>query len=385
MARWRNRLLLVEMESSYGVSGSPNGSDALTVSELDVTPLEIELLDRELITGNFGNTEKVVGSSMSRLSFPVEFAGSGAAGTAPRHGKLLRACGFDETITAAAVTGTAQAGAAGSITLASGASAVNSYYNGMIITITAGTGNGQVGVITGYVGSTKVATVVARTSAGFTASTDSEYSIGANVKYTLVDTDQESVTMSFYADGSHHLATGARGTVGLNLAHKEIPRLSFEFTALYNAAAAQANPSAVFGDQAAPVAVNHANTKPAIVHGYQACLESLEMSMSNEVIHRQLAGCSEQVEITDWAPEGTAVIEAPALGTKDYFAAAASQATGLILAVHGTAAGNICTIGMPKCNLGSPTYSDSDGVLMLNLPFMPNPVVRNDEVYFVFS
>ena len=79
------------------------------------------------------------------------------------------------------------------------------------------------------------------------------------------------------------------------------------------------------------------------------------------------------------------VIEAPALGDKDYFAAAASQAGGTALISHGSTLGNIVTIGMPNINLGAPTYSDSDGVLMLNLPFMPNPVSGNDAVYVVCS
>lgn len=56
-------------------------------------------------------------------------------------------------------TGTAQAGGASTITLASGASSTNSFYNNCAVTITGGTGSGQVRNVSGYVGSTKVATV----------------------------------------------------------------------------------------------------------------------------------------------------------------------------------------------------------------------------------
>lgn len=56
-------------------------------------------------------------------------------------------------------TGTAQAGAASTITLASAASAVDSYYNGMEVYVYANTGAGQRRVISGYVGATRVATV----------------------------------------------------------------------------------------------------------------------------------------------------------------------------------------------------------------------------------
>lgn len=56
-------------------------------------------------------------------------------------------------------SGTAQAGAAGTITLDASASATDDIYNGMVVKITGGTGSGQVRKITDYVGSTKVATV----------------------------------------------------------------------------------------------------------------------------------------------------------------------------------------------------------------------------------
>jgi len=56
-------------------------------------------------------------------------------------------------------SGTAQAGAAGSITLDAGASASDSFYNGLLIHIVAGTGADQSREITAYVGATKVATV----------------------------------------------------------------------------------------------------------------------------------------------------------------------------------------------------------------------------------
>lgn len=65
------------------------------------------------------------------------------------------------TITASqgAVTGTAQSGTSTTIVLATGASSTDDAYNGMYVTITGGTGSGQVRFITDYVGSTRTATV----------------------------------------------------------------------------------------------------------------------------------------------------------------------------------------------------------------------------------
>jgi hypothetical protein len=57
--------------------------------------------------------------------------------------------------------GTAQAGAASAITLATTAQNIDGYYNGCRIAILTGPGAGEFGVISGYVGSTRVATVQA--------------------------------------------------------------------------------------------------------------------------------------------------------------------------------------------------------------------------------
>lgn len=56
-------------------------------------------------------------------------------------------------------SGTAQAGAAGTITLASGASSTDDFYNGCLVRITGGTGVGQRRWITDYTGSSRVAAV----------------------------------------------------------------------------------------------------------------------------------------------------------------------------------------------------------------------------------
>lgn len=60
---------------------------------------------------------------------------------------------------AVAHQGTAQAGAGSTITLAAGASATDDLYNEALIVVTGGTGAGQSNIISGYNGTTKVATV----------------------------------------------------------------------------------------------------------------------------------------------------------------------------------------------------------------------------------
>jgi hypothetical protein len=173
------------------------------VRDLSITPLQSDVVDRELIRPYLGASEQLLANTRVEVTFQVEMAGSGTGGTAPAFGRVVQACGFSQTITAAAITGTAQAGAAGSITLASGSSATTNIYVGMVITITGGTGQGQSGVITAYNGSTKVATVQ-KTTATFTPNSTSAYSIAANVGYKPVSETFSSVTIFYNIDGVLH-------------------------------------------------------------------------------------------------------------------------------------------------------------------------------------
>ena len=95
--------------------------------------------------------------------------------------------------------------------------------------------------------------------------------------------------------------------------------------------------------------------------------------MNNNVGYRELVGGTKEVIITDRSPGGTAVVEAPALSAHNFFTDATGTATGSNTFLHGTTAGNKITISCPQSDLSAPTYSDSDGIVMLNLPYMATP------------
>lgn len=100
-------------------------------------------------------------------------------------------------------SGTAQAGAAGSITLASGASATNNLYNGSLVRILSGTGAGQTRVILSYNGATKVAT----TDWAWTTNPDAT-SVYAVAGYDLPDLDSSlRVTVGTNSDKTGYSLT----------------------------------------------------------------------------------------------------------------------------------------------------------------------------------
>ena len=381
----RKRLILCKSEVTYGVDITPAGTDALLVRSLDVTPIEADVVSRDLIRNYMGNSDQLLAQTRVSISFQVEMAGSGTAATAPRFSSLLKACGMAETITSAAVTGTATAGGAGTITLAAGASAVNNFYNGMVISITGGTGNGHIGLITDYVGSTKVATVQAST-ATFVPGASSVYSIAANVGYLPVSTGFAGATIYFNNDGVLHKITGARGTFTLTAAVGGIPTIDFQLTGVYNAPTDTAAPTTTYSDQATPVIFKAGNTSAFSILNYTACLQSLSFNVANETVYRELVGCTKEVMITNRASAGECMIEAPTIAQKDFFAIANNDTTGTLTLLHGSTAGNRVTLLAPKVDITNPSYADQDGIQMLNIPYVAIPTTSgNDEVKLTFT
>ncbi|HSH98879.1 MAG: phage tail tube protein [Methylophilaceae bacterium] len=103
MPRFMRKLaILAKIETTYKTDSVPTGAlNALLVSNVGINPLNANNVDRDLIKPYFGGSEQLVGTANKTVNFDVELSGSGAAGTAPAWGPLLRACGFAEVVTAA--------------------------------------------------------------------------------------------------------------------------------------------------------------------------------------------------------------------------------------------------------------------------------------------
>lgn len=94
----RKRLILVKTEATYGTDSTPAGTDALLVRNLDITPLSGDVVSRDLIRPYLGNFDQLIGLTSVGITFEVELAGSGTAGTAPKFDAILKACGLSATI-----------------------------------------------------------------------------------------------------------------------------------------------------------------------------------------------------------------------------------------------------------------------------------------------
>jgi hypothetical protein len=382
----RKRLLLAEIESTYGTDPNPGGADAVLVRDLNITPVQSDVVSRDLVRPYLGASEQLLANTRVECTFSVEMAGSGTAGTAPRFGSVLKACGLAETAITPAVSGTATAGALNSITLAVGSSATNDAYKNQIIRITGGTGSGAVAIVTGYVGSTRVASLRAL-NGNVTPDNTSTYSIGLQTVYTPVSSAFSSVTLYYNIDGVLHKLTGARGTFSLNTAVGQIPTIDFTMTGIYNAPTDTAAPAVTYADQATPVIFKAGNSGAFNMLAYSGCLQSVSMDAGNSIIYRELVGCTKQVLLTDRATTGTVVIEAPTIADKDYFTASLTDGSlGDLSFIHGSTAGNIVSLISNRVDIGDPSYSDQDGIHMLSLPYTAVPsTAGNDEFRLVFA
>lgn len=92
----RRTAILAKIETAYGTDATPAGStDAILVSDASFS-LSYNNVNRNLLRVNLGGSEQLAGTRFVEISFSVELANSGTAGTAPAWGALLRACGFAE-------------------------------------------------------------------------------------------------------------------------------------------------------------------------------------------------------------------------------------------------------------------------------------------------
>lgn len=305
----RKRLILAKTETTYGTDSAPAGTEAVLVRNLEITPLEADVVGRDLIRPYLGSSPQLLAQTRVGITFQVELAGSGVAGTAPRYDALLKACGMS-------------------------------------------------------------ATIVASTS----------------VTYTPVSSSFSSATIYFNNDGVLHKATGCRGTFTMNCQVGQIPTIDFTMTGVYNAPTDTAAPSVTYSNQAQPLVFKQGNTSGFQFFSYSGCLQSVSFNMANDTVYRELVGCTKEIVITNRAPAGEVMLEATTIATKDFFGLATGETTGNLTFLHGTTAGNRVTLTASQVDITQPTYSDQDGIQMLNVPYVAVPTTAgNDEVSLAFT
>lgn len=95
----KKTVILAALETVAGTAVATIATDALLISEASFEP-QYENVDRDLLRPTMGHGGSLVGDRHIQISFTVELAAAGTAGSAPAWGKLLQACAFAEVISA---------------------------------------------------------------------------------------------------------------------------------------------------------------------------------------------------------------------------------------------------------------------------------------------
>jgi hypothetical protein len=307
--KMRKMAILAKIESVYGTDPTPTGAaNAMVVSNVELTPLEGDVIERNNIQPYFGNNGAIQATAYGKLKFEIELAGSGAAGTAPKYDPLLRACGMSVTLSA-----------------------------------------------------------------------------GVSVTYAPISDNLESVTLYGNIDGINHVMDGARGEAKFVLDAKGKPVIQFEFSGLFTPLTDTALPATTYTGWVKPLAVNKANTT-CTFHGIAIAMQHFDLMLGNQVVKRDLVNV-DTVEIVDRKAAGSIVFENTSIATKDWVTAAKTTTLGSLALVHGITAGNIVTINANStCEISKPSYSNVDGVQMMNLQtrYIPSSA-GNDELSIVLT
>lgn len=99
--RFSEKLLLAKLEGSYGVDAGPDvATDVVLASGLDITPMNAETAERDILTPWLGGSEQMLYNLHVKVSFKTELQNGGTVGTPPPLSTVLRLCGLAEVINA---------------------------------------------------------------------------------------------------------------------------------------------------------------------------------------------------------------------------------------------------------------------------------------------
>ncbi len=96
-----NRNVIVgKIETTPGVDSTPTAANAIAVRSLNVTPVEVEVVENKIQRPTMGASKSLHAGKHAVLDFEIAMSGGGAAGVEPQYDEILRSCGRAKTIVA---------------------------------------------------------------------------------------------------------------------------------------------------------------------------------------------------------------------------------------------------------------------------------------------
>lgn len=181
-----------------------------------------------------------------------------------------------------------------------------------------------------------------------------------SVTYAPVSSALKTATVYVNVDGTNHIITSCRGTVELAANAEGLPVWKFMLTGFHTPLGAAGLPAVTYAGIADPVAINAANSTLTL-HTRALVASAFGLKLGAKVMYRNRIG-AQRVDLTDRESEFSCSFENEAVGTKDWIAAARTNAKGALAFVHGLTAGNIITINAAIAQLWTAQYGTDEDV-----------------------
>lgn len=205
---------------------------------------------------------------------------------------------------------------------------------------------------------------------------------GASVVQSPITAAVPSATLWDYTDSLKIPLLGARGDGRMVFEDDQYPFFAFDMMGFPNTTlvtdAAPVTPSVAAFQT--PVLASQPNTTFTL-GAYAAELRRLEINFGSQLAPRSFIGSSDRVKYRNRVMTATAVLKAPTLAAKDYFAGVRTGSQLVLQVIHGTVGGNIVQVDVPRAETGVITFSDEEGDVMINVPMRLIPsAAGNDEI-----
>lgn len=218
LVRSRFSAIAAKIETTQGVdsiAGSPVLGDLILGNgDFRMNP---QVVEDPSFSGSMDVIPGVVGSFMPEITINVPLRGTGAGGTAPSFGRLLRACTFEEVTDNVGVVATAAtAGTVNTATFPVAFSATAQTYRGVAALLTGNPAAGAVSPITNWTAG-RVATYGETFGSALTTATLMQIPVNTLYRPTSDESVYRTVTLYLYNDGLQTIFTGCVGSVRFDL------------------------------------------------------------------------------------------------------------------------------------------------------------------------
>lgn len=388
----KNRLALAKVEGTVGTDSVPTvGANAIRASQSS-PGLTLEVLAIEEETGALDNNEQAPNGGFMAPNIQTVLRGSGVVGTPPDFDPLIQSCAMGHTALDTEVVGTAQAGAAGSLTLAAAAVTTDGEFVGMIIELTGGTGYSASlpkqnrRVITASTATTDLVSVFPDWAVTPDATTT--YAIRVCDRYAPVSTGIKSSSLYIYERGDSaedarlFKSLGTRGSFQLNLPVRGPGTLTFDTRGALQQPVDVADPGDPTLLASRPISWIDAQTYLGPI---AICMNALSIDYGGQIVVTQCQNEPfgyEDAAINSRRINGTINPRAVNISTRDVFTAWKEQTSQKFWTAFGTTAGNRVSIYIPELIYGGTQSQEIDGFIHDSIPWIAGG--KNDNLYITF-